>query len=68
MVDKLKSKLSHERRSRILLEVRETNTAAQLFFKSQGFRATAVIEDYYDSTPEDAYMMQYRLPRKESPC
>ncbi|MEM6473569.1 MAG: ribosomal-protein-alanine N-acetyltransferase RimI, partial [Planctomycetota bacterium] len=54
------SKLSHERRNRIMLEVRETNLEAQLFFKSLGFRAISVLRDFYDDTVEDAYLMQFR--------
>ena len=60
MVGKLTSKLSYERRNRIMLEVRETNLPAQLFFKEQGFRAISVLRDFYDDTTEDAYLMQYR--------
>jgi ribosomal-protein-alanine N-acetyltransferase len=60
MVSKLISKLSTQRRTRITLEVRETNLAAQLFFRSQAFRAVSVLRDYYEDTPEDAYLMQYR--------
>lgn len=60
MVGKLLSKLSHERRNRIMLEVRETNLDAQLFFKGLGFRAISVLRDFYDDTVEDAYLMQYR--------
>ena len=60
MVGKLVSKLSYERRTRITLEVRETNLDAQLFFRNQGFRATTVLRNFYDDTPEDAYFMQYR--------
>ena len=60
MINKLLGKLSHERRNRIMLEVRETNLAAQLFFKSIGFRAISVLRDFYDDTVEDAYLMQYR--------
>ncbi|MGC3971558.1 MAG: ribosomal protein S18-alanine N-acetyltransferase [Pirellulales bacterium] len=60
MVQKLVGKLSPQRRSRILLEVRETNLAAQLFFRSQGFKAVSVLRDFYDDTTEDAYVMQYR--------
>ncbi len=60
MLDKLLGKLSHERRNRIMLEVRETNLEAQLFFKSLGFRAISVLRDFYDDTVEDAYLMQYR--------
>jgi ribosomal-protein-alanine N-acetyltransferase len=60
MVKKLASKLTPQRRSRILLEIRETNLAAQLFFRAQGFRAVSVLRDFYEDTPEDAYLMQYR--------
>ena len=60
MINKLLGKLSHERRNRIMLEVRETNLEAQLFFKSVGFRAISVLRDFYDDTVEDAYLMQFR--------
>ena len=59
MVAKLIGKLSAQRRTRILLEVRETNLAAQLFFRTIGFRAVSVLRNFYDDTPEDAYLMQY---------
>jgi ribosomal-protein-alanine N-acetyltransferase len=60
MVAKLISKLSAQRRTRIMLEVRETNLEAQVFFRNCGFRAVSVLRDYYDDTTEDAYLMQYR--------
>ncbi|HEX4132718.1 MAG TPA: ribosomal protein S18-alanine N-acetyltransferase [Pirellulales bacterium] len=60
MVQKLVGKLSSQRRTRIMLEVRETNLAAQLFFRSLSFRAVNVLHDFYDDTTEDAYLMQYR--------
>ncbi len=60
MVEKLAAKLSPQRRTRILLEVRETNLAAQLFFRRQGYRAVSVLRDFYEDTTEDAYMMQFR--------
>ncbi|HEY2826552.1 MAG TPA: ribosomal protein S18-alanine N-acetyltransferase [Pirellulales bacterium] len=60
MVTKLVGKLSTQRRNRILLEIRETNLAAQLFFRSCGFRAVSVLRDFYEDTTEDAYLMQYR--------
>jgi len=59
MVAKLIGKLSPQRRKRIILEVRETNLAAQLFFRKLGFRAISVLRDYYDDTVEDAYVMHY---------
>jgi len=58
MVNKLLGKLSHERRNRIMLEVRETNLEAQLFFKSIGFRAISVLRDFYDDTVEDEFRLK----------
>ena len=54
-------KLSSHRRTRITLEVRETNLPAQLFFRTQGFRAVRVLRSYYEDSGEDAFLMQYRL-------
>lgn len=64
MINKLISKLSADRRNRIMLEVRETNLDAQLFFKQLGFRAISVLRDYYEDTTEDAYLMQYRYQQE----
>src|SRR6266536_2464776 len=61
MVAKLISKLSSHRRTRITLEVRETNLSAQLFFRAQGFKAVRVLRAYYEDSGEDAFLMQYRL-------
>jgi [ribosomal protein S18]-alanine N-acetyltransferase len=67
MIAKLTAKLSCQRRSRIILEVRETNLAAQLFFRENGFRAVSVLRGYYADTPEDAYIMQHRYrPDRQS--
>ena len=60
MVGKLIGKLSPNRRNRIMLEVRETNLSAQVFFRNLGFRAVSVLRDYYDDTTEDAYVMSFR--------
>lgn len=62
MVEKLFSKLSQQRRTRITLEVRETNLAAQVFFRNLGFRAVSVLRDYYEDTTEDAYVMHFQHP------
>jgi len=61
MVAKLISKLSSHRRTRITLEVRETNLPAQLFFSRQGFRAVRVLRAYYEDSGEDAFVMQYQF-------
>jgi ribosomal-protein-alanine N-acetyltransferase len=65
MADKLASKLSSQRRTRITLEVRETNLPAQLFFKKVGFKATNVLRSYYEDSPEDAYVMQFQCIPEE---
>jgi ribosomal-protein-alanine N-acetyltransferase len=61
MVAKLISKLSSHRRTRITLEVRETNLPAQLFFRAQGFKAVRVLRGFYEDSGEDAFLMYYRL-------
>jgi len=66
MIEKLIGKLSSQRRTEITLEVRETNLAAQIFFRENGFRATSVLREFYDDSPEDAYMMQYCYQAAES--
>lgn len=68
MIGKLITKLSHQRRNRIMLEVRETNLDAQLFFRHMGFRAVSVLRDFYDDTVEDAYVMQYRHEAANEPA
>lgn len=62
MIKHLVGKLSLKCRSRITLEVRETNLAAQLFFRSCGFVVPSVfvLRDFYDETGEDAYLMEYQ--------
>ena len=61
MVSKLIGKLSSHRRTRITLEVRESNLPAQMFFKDQGFRAMRVLRTFYEDSGEDAYLLQYCL-------
>jgi len=59
MITQLISKLSNHRRTKITLAVRERNLIAQLFFRSQGFRAVRVLRAYYEDSGEDAFLMQY---------
>src|SRR5438132_9631966 len=61
MVAKLISKLSSHRRTRITLEVRETNLHAQLFFHRQEFKAVRVLRAFYEDSGEDAFLMEYRF-------
>ncbi len=63
LIDKLKSRLSERRRSRIMIEVVESNLEAQLFFQSQGFRAVSILRDFFEESDagprHDAYLFQY---------
>jgi [ribosomal protein S18]-alanine N-acetyltransferase len=61
LVEKLKSKLSSHRRSKISLVLRESNLPAQLFFRSADFRAIRILTGYYTDTLEDGYLMEYSL-------
>jgi [ribosomal protein S18]-alanine N-acetyltransferase len=61
MVMKLVGKLSSHRRTKITLAVRESNLNAQLFFRTQTFKASRVLRSYYEDSGEDAYLMNYRI-------
>lgn len=61
MIDKLLGKLTFQRRNRIMLEVRESNLDAQLFFHRMGFRAISVLKDFYLDSTEDAYLFRFDL-------
>jgi ribosomal-protein-alanine N-acetyltransferase len=45
--------------------VRETNLPAQVFFRSLGFLATSVLQDFYQDTTEDAYLMHFLTKANE---
>lgn len=60
LIEKLQAKLPRGDRQRITTEVRETNLAAQLFFRELGFKATDILENRYSDSAEAAYYMQYR--------
>jgi ribosomal-protein-alanine N-acetyltransferase len=61
LITKLMGKLSYDRRRRLVTEVRETNLAAQLFFRGLGFRAVDVLKRRYQDTGEDAYRFEFRV-------
>jgi [ribosomal protein S18]-alanine N-acetyltransferase len=58
MVAKLLGKMLSHRRAKITLAVRERNLPAQLFFRTQDFRATRVLRNYYEDSGEDAFLME----------
>lgn len=61
LIERLVKKLLTTSRSRIAFTVRERNLNAQIFFRSQGFRAVSILYNYYETISEDAYLMQLRL-------
>lgn len=61
MAQKLKDKLSTHKRTFLDLVVRETNLAAHLFWKSQGFQAVEVLNGFFARTDEDAYHFEFHL-------
>ncbi len=58
MIAHLQKKLTPAHKPNLLLEVRETNLAAQLFFRAMGFSAVRILRDFYQDAPDDAYLMQ----------
>ena len=65
MVKKLIDKLSSNHRIRICVNIRETNLAAQLFFKSQGFVAVQVKRNFFVDSGEDSFVMEYSIAPDE---
>jgi len=59
------AKLSPGKRTHLVTDVRETNLAAQLFFRSQGFGAVGILRGYYEDSGEDAYRLVRWLEQGE---
>lgn len=66
MFAKLCGKLSPLRRTRITMDIHESNLDAQLFFQACGARATKVVRDFYDGYGGDAYVMEINVDEAES--
>lgn len=62
LLAKLRSKLSSERRNKIIAEISEDNLPAHKFFAASGFRATAVCRNFYANHDGDAYRFVFRHP------
>lgn len=59
MIERLFTKLSKQRRSQLILDIRETNLQAQIFFSMHGFIATRIKKGQFEDTSEDAYEFIY---------
>jgi len=68
MIRRLVEKLIQQRRKKIVLEVNENNLSAQMFYKSQGFLAKHVLNDFYviEDGFENAYFMEYNISNENS--
>ena len=64
MIQKLVTKMIHQRRQKITIEIRETNLPALLCFRALGFKSTNILKNFYEEQSEDAYVLQYRLGRE----
>lgn len=60
LLDKLVSKLSKDRRSKLVLKIRESNLDGQLFFRAMGFKCTGTKRQHFTNR-EDAYLMELRI-------
>lgn len=59
LIQALKDKLSFKKRTKLSVEVRETNLGLQLFLQKNGFLAVEVLKDYFPDTHEDAFIMTF---------
>lgn len=59
-IEKLISKLSPDRRCRIVATVSDWNTPAHFFFRSLGFKAVRTLRNHFDNG-EDAYEFRFTL-------
>ena len=62
MLDKLKAKIRQQRRKAITVGVRESNLAAQLFFRDADFLCIGTVRGFYQQSDEDAYVFRWALP------
>ena len=64
MIQKLVSKMIHQRRNKVAITIRETNLPALLCFRALGFKAVTTLKNFYDEQDEDTYVLQYRLGKE----
>lgn len=64
MIEKLKSKLSGHRRTRLTFTINEANQEALHFLKARGFRCTGLLREHFGE--RDGYRMTFRLDDEPS--
>lgn len=72
IVERLKTKLGQQGRHRLLVTISEWNLAAQIFYRSCGFRAVKVLHHAFETSDQDGYLFEFaRTPvqiHRESLC
>lgn len=58
MIDRMKDKLSQQRRTALYADIGDDNLTGQLFFAAQGFRAIQIVREQYQ---RDAYRFRWTL-------
>lgn len=69
LLERLKAKLSPERRTRVAADVTEQNLPGQLFFSSCGFRCVGIKKDVYESSDGEfssAYRFEHSIVPRPS--
>jgi [ribosomal protein S18]-alanine N-acetyltransferase len=66
IIEKLVSKLSPHQRTRLTVEVNETDVAQQQFLRSCGFEAVRILKHHFPDTGDDAYVMCLRCPELQT--
>ena len=66
MIDWVGAKMMAENGISMTADIRETNLAAQLFMRENGFTASKVLHTHYNDTDEDAYHFVKSLPQTPS--
>ncbi len=61
LVERLKEKLSSQRRDRLVVTVRESNLAGQMFLRAQKLRCTGTERGVFQDADEDGFTMVYSL-------
>ncbi len=64
IIEKMKDKMSSQRRTLLNALVAESNLTAQLFFSKNGFQCKKIVRQPYDVTDEDGYLMKFSISRE----
>ena len=61
MINRLEEICSRQQIHKILLDVRESNTEARVFYEKHAFREDGIRQEFYENPKEDAVLMSRDL-------